>query len=352
MLPLVRPLLPPMPEIERWLAGARATGQWSNFGFAWREAINKLDKYTGKYNALVHNGTSAIELAARHWFKPCCRVVIPDFTHAGTLQAVVRAGMIPILAPVNKSTWTLDFDVLTKNLKEYDALIVVSPFGYYVDFEKYDDFARVNKKRIIYDLAGAWGMPTVATENPCTFSLHATKNFSCGEGGIITLAEESLRERIRASSNFDTLPDRSIASIDGGNYKIDEFKAAIVCAHMDNHQEIEKRISDKKSAISFYENLLGELCAPHELHLHPDAAPSLCVLAGLPANKLEASKQKTRLDCRQYYKLLSSMPELNKVKRIGVSGSYFETCAALPSDCKDYELDWAVEVLRKFIRGD
>lgn len=347
----MRPLIPAVDEIDRWLAGARATGQWANFGHAWREAIQRLDQETGKYSVLVHNGTSAIELAARHVFKPGSRILIPDFTHAGTLQAVVRAGMIPVLGPVNKKTWTLDIAAMEANRRKYDGVIVVSPFGYYVDFELYDTFCKGFKKPVMYDLAGAWGMPIHATENACTFSLHATKNFSCGEGGIIAVSDPMLRERIRAATNFDTLPDRTVSSIDAGNYKVDEFKAAIVCAHLEQPKRIRDRIERKRAANRFYEDFLSEYCSPHYLYDHPESAPSLCVLAGVPASNLEFANRQLGVEFKQYYKLLSRMYDLKGVDRIGESDAYFERCCALPSDATEDELDWIVDVLRKFIKS-
>ena len=63
----------------------------------------------GGFSVAVSNGTAAIELALRT-FKIGYgdEVIIPNFTFAATINAVINSGAKPVLADVEKSTWTID----------------------------------------------------------------------------------------------------------------------------------------------------------------------------------------------------------------------------------------------------
>jgi dTDP-4-amino-4,6-dideoxygalactose transaminase len=346
MIPLMRPLIPELSELAPYYEISRKANQWSNCGPVWEHAVHKLNRVVGRYCLPVANGSVAIEIALRNNVRGSGkRVLIPDFTHVGTLQAVARAGLLPVMGPVSKKTWTLDLEHMAKHLEHFDSFIVVAPFGYRVNFAAYDDFSERYGKPVIYDLAGSWGTPLFETEAVATFSLHATKNFSCGEGGIVCFNSEEQFDRARRYTNFNTLPDRHILNPSGYNLKIDELKAAMICAHLDRPARLRERYEAKRTLIDFYQDELEAIVVRHDLHLHPHAAPSLCVLAGLPAVKLET--QSKDITFRQYYIRLSSMPGLDRVARIGQSSEFFSTCVALPSDPAENEIDHILDVVRK-----
>jgi dTDP-4-amino-4,6-dideoxygalactose transaminase len=351
LIPLVRPKWPDMGIVDHYLQSSRGSNVMSNQGPAWNACVQVLNEKTGKFCLPVQNGTVAITLALQTRFQRGARIAIPDFTHAGTLQAVIAAGMKPVLAPVEKDTWALNVAVLDGNKQHFDGAIAVSPFGYWLDFARYEEFSRARRIPLIYDLAGAWGMPTHHTKQPVTFSFHATKNLSCGEGGVVCFDDQDEWERARKLSNFHTLPDRTIGSLNGSNYKIDEFKAAIICAQLENDSWLKERIERKRLCIDFYQSFLHDSCLPHSLHSHPDAAPSLCVLGGLPAKSLETLGPARGVTMKQYYILLSRMDCIkDQLRSIGTSSEYFTTCCALPSDATDEELDKTVDVVRKLLK--
>lgn len=348
MIPLVRPSVPPIHGLLQYLERSRDAGQYSNFGPVWNQAVKKLNERTGRYCLPVTNGTTAIQLALMSVFQPGARIAVPDYTHVGTLHAVVQAGMEPIIFGCDPETWTIDRTILLQYRDTYDGVLVVSPFGYYVDFKAYDAFSRSMRKPVIYDLAGAWGMPIHETNSICTFSFHATKNFACGEGGVVCFQNDLDLERGRLLSNFWTNPDRKIGSAIAGNFKIDEFKSAQICWHLDNHKLIEQKIQRKRSAIDFYQEFLGELIDSRGLHRHPYAAPSLCVFESLGLrDDIEQAAQRHGVMVKQYYIPLHTMPGLESVRRFGVAMAYLSSNFALPSDCTDDELDRVVEVVKK-----
>lgn len=345
MIPLIRPIFPAWSEIEPFFKKSLNTGQLANFGVCFQEVVSELKRMTDRYCLPVANGTCAIQLAIQTVFPRGARIALPDYTHVGTLQAIVAAGCIPVLFPVTRDLWTISGELLELHKDEFDGFIVVSPFGYRVDFLYYDFLADQLKKPVIYDLAGAWGIKA-KTKNPVTYSLHATKNFSCGEGGLVCFQDQEQWETARRFSNFETLPDRTVDNVYGNNLKVDELKCAVILAFLKNHHVILNRIEHKKMLVHYYQDLLKDVCIPHNL-IHENSAPSLCVLAGFKAKKLEELGPSKGVIMKQYYPLLTEMAGLSRIARVGASGPFFSTCVALPSDEGIDEANKVVEVIRK-----
>lgn len=349
MQPLVKPVFPDMLKVSAHFQKSLDSGQISNFGHCFNEACKRLDDINGRFNLLCATGTAAIQLAVQATFKRGDRILMPDFTHVGTLQAVLAAGCEPVLVPVSRATWVLNESFIhCVPDDQYEGFIVVSPFGYRVNFESFDILSEAIDKPVIYDLAGAWGM-AVDTLNPVCFSLHGTKNFSCGEGGIVSFTSAIAAQETKRMMNFGTLPDRTVETPYANNLKPDELKCAVVLAHLDDHEAVISRITRKRMLIDYYQMALGEVCIQHNLH-HGNAAPSLCVLAGLPAEHIEQQAIECGFVAKLYYPLLTHMAGLETVKRFGASSPYFRTCLALPSDVDDEGAEFVVKRLKGLLR--
>lgn len=348
MIPLVRPVLPHLAEVHSFFAKSIESGQLSNFGPCYEMLLTRLKIRTGMYALPVSTGTAAIQIAIQTHFNRGARIAIPDYTHVGTLQAVVAAGCIPVLFPVDRFTWTLDLNAVHKDMRSLDGIISVSPFGYTVDIPQYDEYAKKNKKILIYDFAGGWGLP-VKTLNTVCYSLHATKNFSCGEGGIVCFQRKTDFLEAKRLTNFDTLPDRTVNSQYGNNLKPDELKCAIVLAHLNAENEVLIRGDKKKHLIQFYQSELRDLCVPHDLASR--GAPSLCVLGGMNAELIEAKCSQHGFMAKRYYPLLSEMGGLEEIERHGSSGPFFRTCLALPSDVSLNEAVQVVQAVKRILKA-
>lgn len=347
MIPLVRPLFPPIEDISKFFSQSLETGLLSNFGPCYDMLVNRLKIRTGMYTLPVATGTAAIQLAIQTHFNRGARIAIPDYTHIGTLQAVIAAGCIPVMFPVERHTWTLDLNAVQQDIRSLEGCVVVSPFGYGVNTERYDTFAKENKKILIYDFAGAWGTP-VRTHHTVCYSLHATKNFSCGEGGLILFHRKVDFHEARRLSNFDTLPDRTVNSEFGSNLKMDEMKCAVVLAHLEREDRILSRIQAKRDLLRLYQSELKALC----LHDPPwvGGAPSLCVLGGMKADLIEERSSVQGFVAKKYYPLLSHMQGLEDIERQGCSGPYFQTCLALPSDATVEEAERVVQAVKRILK--
>lgn len=340
-IPLVRPLLPNATLVDKYLDNSHAANQWSNFGPNYHLAVQMLHTRTNRHMVPVTNGTVAIQLACQTVLPIGSRVAMPDYTHIGTYCGVRDAKMESVFLSTDICTWTISLEDLEDFKDEYDAFIVVSPFGYNVDIEPYEEFAAAENKIIIYDFAGAWGQ-FPDTEFPVCYSLHATKSFCTGEGGLVSFKDPNEAEICRRLTNFNTYPDGTIKEDVGANYKMDEIRLAYLCAHLEDYSKIEQRINRRKKVWAKYNQELGD--GTNEIQ----DTPSLCVfpyMGEIDPNEIQ------NFFCKFYYPLLTSdMKQLNNIKRLNFSGYYFNNCLALPIDVSDDEQDIIIKEIKNALQ--
>jgi len=185
-LPAPAEYLPLLQEIHqnRW---------YSNFGPLARRLESQLQTSFGAPEessvtcSSATAGLSAALLAAGRadW------VLLPAFTFPATLGAVRAAGMVPVVVDVDAQNWTLRGDRLDRALAETGAgaVILVAPFGMHKNWEAELAICRKRGAAVVVDSAAGLGGPRSAEgygENVFeVFSMHATKPFAVGEGGVI-----------------------------------------------------------------------------------------------------------------------------------------------------------------------
>jgi dTDP-4-amino-4,6-dideoxygalactose transaminase len=339
MIPLLRPKMPDLLTVMTYMQRPYHEGKVSNFGELWWEVYERLLKLTKRHVLPVTSGTTAIQVALSTMLKPNSNVVVPDYTHIGTLNAVIGARMNPVLTSVLRNTWVLDPQTVT-NVKA-KAMVVVAPFGYAVDTYTYDGVGLDNNLQVIYDFAGGWGsLPD--TPNPVCYSLHATKNFAIGEGGLISFARKEEWERARRITNFNICPDGSIKNGIGGNYKIDELRCAMILAQLD-HDPLKHDLSKQKKILMgrYWKELEG-----HTLRPPISGVPSLCVLPGMPP--LEEKAAIKGIQMKRYFPLISQMPFARFFQSLDQSDTeYFNRCMAVPSDVTEEEFQKVCSFIRE-----
>lgn len=343
MIPLIRPTFPPMHVIEKYFRDCYKTKNYTNFGDLHTEVTIALRKVMGGYVLPVTSGTTALQIAMKNLRLQGARVVVPDFTHSGTFLSVKMAGAEPVIMACDPDTWVLDPVELMSQASKFDAIIVVSPFGYYVNVPFWDDLAKRLGKKLIYDFAGAFGF-FPETENLKCYSFHATKNFGVGEGGAIVHPSVQSWEESRRISNFGTLEDRSIQDEFGINGKIDEFRCAAILAQLESLYRVWTRIQNKNALIEFYKTYLKGIRCP----VGPKR-PSLTVFNNFEISDIEARSLDQGIVVKKYYPLLSQMDFAEKF--VCTSGSKkLEYCYALPCDVSLSEAMKVVECIKQ-LRG-
>lgn len=347
-IPLIRPLIPRLSEAIGLFAEPARAGLLSNFGTVHEALTKRLEGITGGFPVPTSTGTAAIETAlVALGLEPGDRVLLPDFTHAGTLLAIVRAGLVPVLAGVDPRTWVLRPDEVEKaaNSNLIEGVVVVSPFGYFVDTLEWEMIRDRTGLAMVFDFAGAFGT-FPETFSPVCYSFHATKNLGVGEGGMVVFRTERQQREARRLINFDTLANRSIGSLRGSNHKMDELKASFLLAGLSTSAlaEANDRIDGKNKLLDTYRAKIPGTFVPEG-----KKSPSLCVLGNLPANLLEMNAERENIVFKRYYILLSEMAALQSVDQLSVSDEVMKNCCALPSDVNMSETLRVIETVRKYL---
>ena len=111
-----------------------------------------------KYSVTTSNGTTAIELALRAYgIKNGDEVIIPDFTFAGTINAVLNVSATPVIVDVDVNDWTIDIKEKKKITKKTKAIIPVHIYGQSAKLQEIFKLARKKKIAVIEDAAEGIG---------------------------------------------------------------------------------------------------------------------------------------------------------------------------------------------------
>lgn len=116
----------------------------------------------------------------------------------------------------------------------YDGIVVTNPFGLWTDFSTYDRFAKENDKAILLDNAAgvAQRIPGCAYQ---AFSLHHTKPFGVGEGGLAVIPTEEA-EQIYALINYGQIPSGA-EPYWFNNGKISDISCAYLLERLERYDE-------------------------------------------------------------------------------------------------------------------
>jgi dTDP-4-amino-4,6-dideoxygalactose transaminase len=156
------------------------------------------------YAVAVSSCTAAIEMALTTLGLPAgAPVLTPTLTFCGAVQAIVHAGLRPVLVDTDEATLTVSAEGVAKAARNGAAAMVIQHMGGYpVDGTELAAAASVPAGHVVEDAAhglGATvgGRPAGSFSRAACFSFYATKNLPVGEGGAITTTDGDLAERWR-----------------------------------------------------------------------------------------------------------------------------------------------------------
>jgi len=256
---VTRASLPPFEEYcgeikELW------DSHWiTNNGAKHRELENKLREYLAAPQVtLFTNGHLALENTLEA-FELKGEVITTPFTFASTTNAIVRRGLKPVFCDIDPVTYTLDPEKLEALITpETSAIVPVHVYGNICDTEAIERIAGEHGLKVIYDAAHAFGESVngVSAANlgdASMFSFHATKVFNTVEGGAVTCAEESIKNKLDYIKNFG-IPGQDRIVFAGGNAKMSELHAAMgIC----NLRHIDEWLAARKKVVERYRSNLS-----------------------------------------------------------------------------------------------
>jgi perosamine synthetase len=222
-------------------------------------------KFVGtKYAVAVSNGTTALHLALMGFgIGEGDEVVVPDLTFAATINAVLHARATPIIVDVDPHTWNISPNAIRKVLtKKTKAIIPVHLYGYPADMDKILAIAQESNLFIIEDSAEAHGATLknrmLGSIGHCgAFSFYGNKIITTGEGGMVTLNDESIYEKMLVLRDHGMNKDnRYRYDVVGYNYRMTNPQAALGLSQL---LEIEEILSYRRMISNWYVERLKSL---------------------------------------------------------------------------------------------
>jgi dTDP-4-amino-4,6-dideoxygalactose transaminase len=252
-IPLLVPDLPTADELLPWLQRIDKNRWYTNFGPLVLEFESALRRYLSNRPSgssqgeisltTVSSGTAAIELALLARALPeRSRVLLPAFTFSATCTAIQRAGLRPVFSDVDEKSWMLTPDIACAALRHirFDLVLPVATFGCPQPTNEWDEFSRETGIPVLIDAAAGFGNQEIGERGIVTFSLHATKTFGVGEGGLVAARTPEFIEKVRRLSNFGIGVDGIIRQ-GGDNAKMSEYHAAVGLAQLTRWARLRER---------------------------------------------------------------------------------------------------------------
>lgn len=166
----------------------------------------EFSRWIGAENAVaVASCTAALELSLRALrLRPGAQVLVPTITFCGAVNAILHAGLRPVLVDADPDTLMPDAQATARAVAGASpvAMIALHYAGHPAPVEEAASVAGLPLDRVVEDAAHAVGTLAggrlVGTLSAATcFSFYATKNLAIGEGGMVTTNLAGVADYVR-----------------------------------------------------------------------------------------------------------------------------------------------------------
>lgn len=215
--------------------------QWSEGKFT-KMFEDKWREYNNAYSVAFSNWAGAA-LAALEFFKIRGKTILcPSNTFMATPLSVIKAGGSVEFVDCNREDLCLSLEDLKIKVEKYKpAAVWVVHIGGHIAFQ-INEIAKLCKEKgiiLLEDCAHAHGASWDGNK-PGTwgdvgiYSFYATKTISTGEGGMLVTKNKDLAEYAKQYRNYGKFDYK----VEGLNYRMNEFTAAIGFVQVDRLEEI------------------------------------------------------------------------------------------------------------------
>lgn len=237
MIPVTIPFLPPKAEYDSILEGIWKRQLLTNMGPIACELEMNLKKYLNVNHLLfVTNGTVAIQLAIKV-LNLSGDIITTPFSFVATSSSIVWEGCNPIFVDIDENSLNIDPKKIEAAItKKTTAILATHVYGNPCDVVTIQRIADKHGLKVIYDAAHCFGVNIDGESifnfgDIATCSLHATKLFHSGEGGLVVTRDPKLLKKVAYARNFGFDGPEKFQGL-GINGKNSEFHAAMGLANL------------------------------------------------------------------------------------------------------------------------
>ena len=243
MIPVTLPFLPPKEDYDILLHGIWKRQWLTNMGPLASDLEMKLKEHLGVEHLLfLTNGTVALQIAIKALGLKG-EIITTPFTYVATTSSIVWEDCKPVFVDIDQKSLNIDPTKIEAAITaKTSAIVATHVYGNPCDVVAIEKIANKHKLKVIYDAAHAFGVQVNGTSifnfgDISTCSLHATKLFHSGEGGLVITKEPKLLKEMAHMRNFGHDGPEKFYNL-GINGKNSEFHAAMGLANLNYIQAI------------------------------------------------------------------------------------------------------------------
>jgi dTDP-4-amino-4,6-dideoxygalactose transaminase len=277
------------------------------------------DRFSVGHAILVSNGTLALQLSIKALnFRG--KILTTPFSYIATMNSIIWENCMPFFCDINEETFCVDPEALVAAIKgnEISGILLTNVFGNTGPLDSLLKIAKDNNLKIIFDSSHCFDVNYQSNSifnygDISTLSLHATKIFQTGEGGVIFTNDELVASKVKLLRNFGHSGTNDFSSV-GINAKMSELHAALGLANLPSvsgHIESRKTIVEnyRSKLNSTYKFQIFDLAIKENYAYSPILVKNQSTLLEI-LDIMEAN----RIECRRYFH-----PSLNTLKFISNS---------------------------------
>jgi perosamine synthetase len=211
----------------------------------------------------VSSGTAGLHLALRAvGVGEGDEVVTSPFSFVASANAALYERARPVFADIDPVTLNLDPNAAAAAVTARTrAMLPVHIFGYPADMPAFERLAEQHDLAIVEDACEALGavhadgLPVGGRGHPAVFGFYANKQLTTGEGGMVTLGDAALKERIDSERNQGRAPDMGWLDHDrlGFNYRLSDIACALGIAQL---ERLEGMLAERARVAALYRDAL------------------------------------------------------------------------------------------------
>ena len=324
---------------------------WIGLGAKTAEFEERFAEYVGaRYAVAVNSATSALHLALIvSGVRPHDEVLTPSLTFVSTNQVILYQQATPVFVDVDERTLLLDLEKAERLIgPRVRALMVVDYGGNPPDLTAVYAFAQRHNLAVIEDAAHACGATLngqrIGSFGLTCFSFHAVKNLPVGDGGMVTLNDKDMYDKLVRLRWFGIDRDTFARSANGYQweysvrelgykYQMNDISASIGLAHLKQVDEWNER---RRQIVNLYRNELADL-ESHGLKFieHTEGACSanhLCVIRVPRRNAIVEALKREGIGVGVHYRPCHHYPLFDQARRQNLSKTdqAYEEIISLP----------------------
>ncbi len=214
------------------------------------------------HSSAVSSGTAGLHLALRAvGVTDGDEVITTPFSFVASANVAVFERARPVFADIDPVTLNLDPAAAAAAVTERTtALLPVHVFGYPAEVGAFERLGLP----IVEDACEALGavdgdgVPVGTRGHPAVFGFYPNKQLTTGEGGMVTVADAALKERIDSESNQGRAPNMDWLDHDrlGFNYRLSDLACALGLAQL---ERLDEMLAARARVAALYGEALSDL---------------------------------------------------------------------------------------------